>query len=90
MFLNCRDEQKEGAKPSLMTYEQFALSAQASWYVYSSMKVSKREFESQRFRTMLQRSNRGSDITCLSVHQLVKSVRAEFEVYLIFLKEIIT
>jgi hypothetical protein len=53
------------------------------------MKVSKREFESPRFRTMLQRSNRGIDTACLSVHQLVKWVRAEFEAFLIFLKEII-
>ena len=54
------------------------------------MKLSKIEFESTRFRTMLQRTdNRGDDTACLSRHQLVLWVRAEFTVFLIYLKEII-
>jgi len=92
LFLICvppREEQHKEIKPMLMTYDQSALTAQASWYVYSSMKISKTEFESQRFRTMLQRSNRGDNTACLSRQQLILWVRAEFSVFLIYLKEII-
>ena len=84
-----RAEQKQGLRPVMMTYEQSALTAQASWYVYSRMHVSKREFESQRFKTMLHRTNKSDGTVCLGVQQLVKWTRAEFGVNLIFIKEII-
>ncbi len=73
----------------MMTYDQSALTSQASWYVYLSMRISKREFESHRFRTMLQRTNRGDNIACLSLKQLILWARAEFAVFLTFFKEII-
>jgi hypothetical protein len=37
-----------------LTPEQRQLSSQAQWYVYSDMKVSKRSFENQYFKKMLQ------------------------------------
>jgi hypothetical protein len=53
------------------------------------MQIFKREFESHRFRTMLQRTNRGDNTACLSVKQLILWVRAEFAVFWTFRKEII-
>jgi hypothetical protein len=53
------------------------------------MQIFKLEFESHRFRTMLQRTNRGDNVACLSVQQLILWARAEFAVFFPYLKEII-
>lgn len=66
------------------------LSAQAQWYVYSSMKISKKEFESTWFQNMLREVGDGDKTAILTPEMLKKYVRAEFSVFLLFLKMIIS
>ena len=63
-----------------------SLSAQAQWYTYSSMKISKSEFESIWFKQMLKSVGDGEKTAILSAGQLQKYLKAEFDVFLLFLK----
>ena len=67
-----------------------SLSAQAQWYVYSSMQISKSEFESIWFKRMLKEVGDGELTAILNAEKLKKFVKAEFDVFLLFLKLIVT
>jgi hypothetical protein len=77
----------------VLTPEQAALSAQAMWYVYARMHVSKSGFEDPMFVEMMRRQAlsmmpAGTDpksAPLLKVAHLKKYVHAEFGVFLIFL-----
>ena len=71
-----------------LTKADKALSAQAQWYAYSSMRISKSEFDSVWFKTMLQTVGDGEKTAILTKEKLVTFVRAEFNVFLLFLKMI--
>lgn len=62
-----------------------SLDSQARWYIYSRMHISKREFESDEFREMIREQSGGRGVY-LSQPQLKEWVRAEFNIFLIFLK----
>lgn len=81
-----------------LTPQQQALSAQAHWYVYAQMHVSKSAFSDPTFIDMMRRqglcmlkpgSCTPDKVPVLKVKQLKRYVRAEFEVFLIFIKAII-
>ena len=73
----------------LLTKKEKSLSSQAEWYVYSSMQISKSEFESYWFKNMLQEVGDGARTCILTPEMLRNFVRGEFEVFLLFLKVII-
>ena len=60
------------------------------WFTYSTMQISKSEFDSPWFRNMLMEVGDGEKTAILSKEMLSRYVRAEFEVFLIFLKLIIS
>lgn len=68
-----------------LSREERALTSQARWYCYSRMHISKREFESQEFRQMLSEQAGGHGVH-LSTRQLKEWVRAEFRIFLTFLR----
>ena len=68
-----------------LSHEERALSSQARWYIYSKMHVSKQEFESDEFREMLREQAGGRGIY-LTRMQLKEWVRAEWSIFLIFLR----
>jgi hypothetical protein len=69
-----------------LTKKERSLSAQAQWYVYSTMQISKSEFNSVWFRKMLMEVGDGDATAILSQPMLISFVRAEFKVFIIFLK----
>ena len=69
-----------------LTIEQRQKSAQAMWYIYSAMKISKRGFESSDFRAMVKQFADKAECHVLSVKSLSRWVYAEFEVFLLFLR----
>ena len=69
-----------------LSKQERSLSAQAQWYVYSSMQISKDEFESTWFKKMLQEVGDGERTAILTQNKLRQFVRAEFEIFIIFLK----
>ena len=69
-----------------LTKAQKALSAQAQWYTYSSMKISKSEFDSIWFKTMSRTVGDGENTPILTKEMLVEYIRGEFAVFLLFLK----
>mmetsp|Transcript_11131 Transcript_11131/g.25678 ORF Transcript_11131/g.25678 Transcript_11131/m.25678 type:complete len:312 (-) Transcript_11131:316-1251(-) len=73
-----------------LTKKERSLSAQAQWFTYSTMQISKSEFDSPWFKNMLQEVGDGEKTAILSKEMLSRNVRAEFEVFLIFLKLIIS
>lgn len=68
-----------------LTLEERALTGQARWYIYSRAYISKREFEAHEFREMLCEQNGGRGVF-LSQKQLKEWVRAEFRIFLTFLR----
>ena len=69
---------------------QWQLTRQARWYIYKETKISKRQFANAYFREMLGScSENPGDVAILSQDHLKKYVRAEFEVFKVFLKVII-
>ena len=83
-----------GSKKSLdkfvLSKRQWGLTRQARWYIYNDMKVSKRQFENPLFKDMLNSmSDKPSESGILTVDMLKKYVRAEFNVFVLFLKHII-
>ena len=71
-----------------LTKKEKSLSSQAEWYVYSSMQISKSEFESYWFRNMLQEVGDGLKTAILTPEMLRNFVRGEFDIFLLFLKVI--
>ena len=61
---------------------------QAKWYCYSKMHVSKTEFEDEYFRAMLKEQADGSETFFLNAKNLKDWVRAEFGIFLVYLKYI--
>ena len=69
-----------------LTKEQADLSTQAAWYVYAKMHVSKNAFEDKYWKSMLCQAG----ASCLlTKKQLILWVRAEFEVFKLFLRHIL-
>lgn len=68
-----------------LTHEERALTSQARWYIYSRMHISKREFEGEEFREMLKEQAGGRGVH-LTTYQLKEWVRAEFRIFLSFLR----
>ncbi len=74
----------------ILSRRQWQLTRQARWYFYNDVKVSKRQFENPLFKERLMSvSERPSESGVLKVEMLKKYVRAEFDVFVIFLKHII-
>jgi hypothetical protein len=69
-----------------MTKKEKALSSQAQWYVYSTMHISKSEFESLMFRRMLAGGDDTEKVFVLTVKNLKSFVAGEFGVFVVFLK----
>ena len=69
----------------ILTKEEKALTSQARWYIYSHMRISKQEFESEEFREMLRGQSDGPGIF-LTKRQLIEWIGAEFRIFLTFLK----
>jgi hypothetical protein len=63
-----------------------SLTGQAQWYVYSSMRVSKQEFEGVFFQAMLKETGDGDKTAILTQANLKTFVRAEWGAFLLFLK----
>jgi hypothetical protein len=77
-------------KRFMISIRQWQLTRQARWYIYTEMKISKRQFANTYFREMLgSYSEKPGDVAILSQDHLKKYVRAEFEVFKVFLKVII-
>jgi len=66
-----------------------SLSAQAQWYVYSSMRVSKGEFESVFFKTMLKETGDGPKTAILTQANLKDFLKAEWTVFFTYLRVIL-
>ena len=71
-----------------LTKKEKALSSQAQWYVYSTMHISKSEFESVLFKRMLAGGEDLEKTFVLSQANLKNFVRAEFQVFVMFTKTI--
>ena len=71
-------------KTFVISEKQVALASQANYYIYGRMHVSKRNFEDPVFRQMLQGTSASGCVAHLSRDQLIKTVRAEFEVFKLF------
>ena len=69
-----------------LSKKEKALSSQAQWYVYSTMHISKSEFESVLFKRMLAGGEDSEKVSVLSQVNLKNYVRGEFAVFLMFLK----
>ena len=69
-----------------LSRKEKALSSQAQWYVYSTMHISKTEFESVLFKRMLAGGEDLEKVSVLSQVNLKNYVRGEFAVFLMFLK----
>jgi hypothetical protein len=69
----------------VLSNNERALTSQAHWYVYSDMHISKREFESERFASMIH-GGKATGVPILSQYMLKKYVAAEFELFQIFLR----
>ncbi|KAL1504104.1 hypothetical protein AB1Y20_010514 [Prymnesium parvum] len=76
------------AKFSLSKRER-SLSAQAQWYVYSSMHISKSEFDSIWFKNMLKEVGDGEKTALLTQGNLKEFLKAEWALFLMFVKLII-
>ena len=63
-----------------------SLNSQAQWYVYSSMKISKSEFDSIWFKNMLKETGDGEKTAILTPTLLKQHIAAEWAVFLLFLK----
>ena len=81
-----------------LTPAQSALSAQACWYVYASLQVSKRSFEDPFFVDMMKAQVKAGKLATthrqvhapiLKARHLKAFVRAEFEVFLLFFKHLL-
>ena len=68
-----------------MTKKEKSLGAQAQWYTYSRMHISKSEFESPYFRRMLAGGEDTEKTFVLTERNLQNYVRAEFGVFLKYL-----
>ena len=69
-----------------LTPKEKALSSQAQWYVYSTMHISKSEFESVYFKRMLAGGGDTEKAFVLTERNLKNYVKAEFNVFLLFLE----
>jgi len=72
-----------------LTPKEKALSSQAQWYVYSTMHISKSEFESIYFKRMISGGEDLEQASVLSQANLKSYVQAEFKVFLTFLEVIL-
>ena len=70
----------------VLTKQERSLSAQAQWFVYSSMQISKSEFDSIWFKEMLREVGDGERTAILTKEKLSQYVRAEFAIFILFLK----
>ena len=70
----------------MLTRKEKALSSQAQWYVYSTMHISKSEFESAYFRRMLAAGEEPDNAHVITERNLKQYVQAEFGVFKHFLK----
>ena len=70
-----------------LSKEQQELSSQAAWYVYAKMHVSKSAFEDPYWKNMLTTAGATSLLTAA---QLDSWVEAEFEVFILFLRHILS
>ena len=84
------DDKQQSLASFKMSRKQKQYTYQARWYVYSSMTISKREFESKYFKEMLSKMcAKQADANILTVRMLKQYVRAEFNVFLLFFNFII-
>ena len=70
----------------MLTRKEKALSSQAQWYVYSTMHISKSEFESAYFRRMLAAGEEPDNAHVITERNLKQYVQAEFGMFKHFLK----
>lgn len=69
-----------------LTKREISLTAQAQWYLYSSMRVSKCEFENVFLKAMLKAVGGGESTAILTIDNLKNYVKAEWGVFKLFLK----
>ena len=73
----------------ILSKKEKALSSQAQWYSYSTMHVSKSEFESPYFKRMIAGGEDSEKTFVLTERNLKNYVRAEFGMFLILLEIIL-